>query len=149
MGLLWDSRVASARRQEPGRNKSSGFVSIAFFTSNLLFAHSANPLPFAVFCLVFFTGGRCQPVEENFLLQSSQPHPKTAAIPSPLSSSASQHPWLRGTFSCSISRVGLRKRVGWEKLQIRSHKELFPLLSHTPPEPFHFAWRLLLDTPLF
>lgn len=48
-GLLWDSRVASVRRQGLGRNKSSGFVSTAFCTSNLLFAHSPNPLLFAAF----------------------------------------------------------------------------------------------------
>lgn len=44
MGLLWDiSRVASEKRQAAVKEKIAfGFVSTAFCTSNLPFAHSPN-----------------------------------------------------------------------------------------------------------
>lgn len=147
-GLLWDSRVASARRQGPGRNKSSSFVSTAFFTSNLLFAHSPNPLVFAAFT-VFFTGGRCQPAQENFHRAVSL----IPRLPFPVHS-----PHLVALNTPDSEAHTLVPCPGWvleRGLVGRNYKSdltkncLFPLLSHTLPEPFHFVWRLLLATPLF
>ena len=92
----------------------------AFCTRNL-------PIPPTHFCLLsstgFCPGVRYQPAEKHFhraisLILRLWPVP----VPSP-HLRCSQYPRLRGTDPCPVSTVGFRRRVGWEKLEIRSHKE--------------------------
>ena len=84
------------------------------------------PQPISVYCLPLGSvlgSGRYQPAEKHFhraisLILRLWPVP----VPSP-HLRCSQYPRLRGTDPCPVSTVGFRRRVGWEKLEIRSHKE--------------------------
>lgn len=115
------SRAASARRQGPGRNKSSGFVNTALSTSNLLCARSPNPLLFAAFTAGFT--GQVSAAEESLLPQSGQLFPVHAPHLAALNTLTQRHIlWFHVQ--------GGSYRVGWEKLQIRSSKELSFLSFH-------------------